>query len=271
MADEINIKSEDVHVINGRKKTATITVSEFASAISDHTIHGLRPEANPDNTKWIVGNALSNICVVELKPELRWIKWISDDSPVLFGPGVITEDRQLSTPYVVVIVPFRRQRILPRVQVFYRNEPLRTLDGDGGMLYWPNLLNVSPNAYGCLSWFCTQYLKINRIRAGIPAGLEEVCHYLFAGDFSKSSEAHEGESTMSKAVADGIDSRVTDVNRWQEHSLKEPQFVLSVDWKSTENTVRDIIEQELKQQKVKPVPHKASELVTLALRKKKKK
>ena len=106
-------------------------------------IHGLSPAPLPDNVKWMVQLGKLTICIVQLTPEWRWANWLADNSPVPFGEDAIYNQRKLATPYVVLKVPFLRDRVIPRVEVFYRNGPLRRLDGEGGTLYWPNLLNVS--------------------------------------------------------------------------------------------------------------------------------
>jgi hypothetical protein len=197
---------------------------------------------------------------------LRVIQWISDESPVPFGPEATARPRRLATPYVILKVPFRRKRIQHRVEVFYRTQPLQSLRGPGGQLSWPNLLNVSPRAHGCLCWFCTQYLEQEGPLRGITAGLDAVTHHLWGGQFNFSSEAHEGQSCFSKARDEGIDPRVTDIDRWEAASLADPRFVLHVNWAATGCDVQTLVLSELSAQGLEPYPNSLSHLATQVLR-----
>jgi hypothetical protein len=267
MSERIEIEGEGAHIKNGQPQATELSVEAFARLVSKYTLQGAEPEPNPDHAKWIIRCGSATLLIAEQKPELRWAKWIAPDSPAPYGPAATMTERRLATPYVVLSVPFLNDRLVhTRVQVFYRSHPLAGLDGEAGMLYWPNLLNVSPNSYGCISWCCTQHLQVQAIPPGLPAGLNEVLHHLWGGGFNLSSEAHEGKSTFSKAVADNVDPRVTDVERWEAESTKDPRFVLSVKWKATGVTVAKLIELEMKALQVKPAPTSAQELVTIALR-----
>lgn len=265
MPDKITIENDQVRLSDGQRTAAVVKVPEFSQAICHHTVRGMQPQPLADNLKWRIDCRTTSIAVVELKPELRWIRWISDDSPVPYGPEATMQDHKLATPYVVLFVPFRRGRVVHRVQLFYRNRPLEGLDGPGGTLYWPNLLNVSPHANGCLAWCCTQYLDVRAAR-DFNAGLQTVINHLWGGQFNRSSEAHEGQSTFSKAVADQVDPRVTNVARWQAASEADPDFILSVDWQSTGKSVRDVLQRELARQRVKPAPGTVEDLMTLTLK-----
>ena len=266
MSEKITIQNDQVRLTEGRRTATVLKVTEFAQAISQHTLRGLDPQPLVDNLKWRIDCRTTSIVVVELKPELRWVRWIRSDSPAPYGPHATTRDYKLAVPYVIVFIPFLRGRVVHRVQLFYRNAPLEDLDHAGGLLFWPNLLNVSPDANGCVAWCCTQFLDVNRLARNLNAGIQAVVHHLWGGQFNRSSEAHEGASTFSKAVADRIDARVTDVERWQSASEANPDFILSVKWKSTGYTVRDVLLRELRQQGVKLAPSTVEDLTTLALR-----
>ena len=266
MAERIVIEGNQAHIYNGQPDPIVLPLEVFVRNVANYTLQGVEPDPRPDNSAWLARCGAAALAIVDLKPELRWINWIAADSPASYGPNVKTTERRLATPYVVLSIPFRDGRVMPRVQVFYRNEPLRGLDGEGGTLYWPNLLNVSPNAYGCTAWFCTQYLPVREIPLGIAAGISEVVHHLWGGSFNRSSEEHEGKSTFSKAVEESVDPRVTDVDRWEAESAKDPRFVLSVNWKSTGITVGQLINSEMRVLQVKPAPTTAQELVTISLR-----
>lgn len=267
MTERITIEGEFAHLSNATTGTHSIPVERFVEGIADTMIHGLTPEPLPDNVKWFIRCGNLTVCIVQLTPKLRWIKWLADDSPQPFGPGAVYVDRQLATPYVVLKVPFRGQRIVPRIEVFYRNEPLESLAGEDGALYWPNLYNVSVNAYHCTAWYCSQYLPKLHAPIRIQTGLDEVAHHLFSAGFNASSEFHEGLSTFGLYAKENSDPRVSDVKNWEAASIQDPCFVLKVKWKPTGLTVKDMIERELKFHQAPATPKCARALGNILLRK----
>ena len=266
MAETIIIKGKSASLTTSRGAEHRVELQKFCEAISNSTIQGFDNEPNPDNVVWNVRCGPLRICIAELKPQLRLVKWLHPDSPVPFGPEAITSQRQLATPYVILKVPFLRERLLPRVEVFYRSAPLRSKDGPDGALYFPNLFNVSPHAYDCISWFCTQYLPIRKLPTGTAAGLNAVTHHLWGGDFNASSEEHEGQSTFGLTIRQEVDERVTSVERWETESQKDPRFVLSVPWLDAQVNVAQLVEREIKFHRVSTMPFTVRILGNLLLR-----
>lgn len=243
MSERIILEGKEALVTGGDGSETRAEISSLVGALQQTSVQGLDGEALADNLKWKVTSGPLTVCVVELKPQLRRIMVIEADSPMPFGPEGNYREHRLAFPFVILKVPFLKGKVVGRVELFYRNEPLRDL---GDELCWPNLLNVSPHAYGCVAWLCTQYLRQERPAPGITAGLDAVIHHLFGGGFNLSSEMHEGLSCFSKARADRIDARVTDLDRWEAESLLDPRFVLQVEWKPVGLSVRQLIETELK-------------------------
>jgi hypothetical protein len=260
MTEKIIIEGQTVQLSNGDDQSHAVALSTWMGWVSQHCLRGLTLEPIADQVKWQVSCGPAEIVVIELAPALRTLQWIAPDSPAPYGPNASSRPRRLATPYVILKVPFRRGRVLGRVEVFYRNEPLSQCNGPGGELFWPNLLNISPNAHGCTAWMCTQFLDRERRPPGITGGLNAVVHHLWGGPFNFSSEAHEGTSAFGKACADGIDPRVTDIDRWEAESIRDPRFILSVPWRSTGLDVQKLILGELAFQKLEVVPGTASSL-----------
>ena len=231
---------------NGQGLSADL--GSFVQTINRNSVVGRNHDRLPHNVCWKVDAGPLSICIVELEPQLRRLIWIDEattDFPL--GPEASYQPRRLATPYVVLKVPFLKGRIVPRAELFYRNEPLRYITDP---LYWPNLLNVSPNAYGCKAWICTQYLESERTQPGIVEGLEALLNHLWGGGFNRSSELHEGMSGFSKAKADELDPRVTDLDLWEKESIKAPRFVLTISWKPVGMTVDELIDEELRRHRV---------------------
>jgi hypothetical protein len=264
MAEKLTLQGKEA-CLSGGSGDHVILAPQFAEAVAAATLHGLTPEPAPDNTKWLARCGKLKVCIVQLTPQRRWIKWISDDSPVPFGPGATYAEYSLATPYVVLKVPFWDRHIIPRIEVFYRNRPLTKWDGKGGELFFPNLLNVSVHAYECVAWFCSQHLAAAGKAVSMQKAVDAVVHHLFGGGFNASSEMHEGLSAFGLCVREKVDERVTEVQRWAEASRHDPRFVLSVEWKTTGLTIKDLVERELKFHNLAPAPQTAAAMGNILL------
>jgi len=261
-------KTAALHMSGGTVKE--IPSKQLVETVQEYGLRGLSPEALPDNVKWKVECGPLSIYILELKPDLRSICWISPKSRADLGPKASYDQYRLATPFIVLKVPFLGGMIQPRCELFYRNQPLRRLEDE---LYWCNLLNVSPNSYHCTAWICTQYLgKELHLVPGMPAQrpgilrqLDALVTHLWGGGFNRSSEHHEGQSCFSKAVQDGLDPRVTSVDRWQKESLKDPNFVLKVAWKPTGLTVGSLLDRHIKSSGVHRDLSDTAELISTLL------
>jgi hypothetical protein len=267
--ESIRIEGKEARLNGHNGEEVCVPVDDFSLQIGNATLQGLYDVPLPDNIRWLVQCGIYKVAIFELRPELRKIDWIVPDSPAPYGPESVTAPRRLATPFVVVKVPFRRDRLFGRIEVFYRNERLQSADGDGGALFVPNLLNLSPWSHDCVCWYCTQYVDFAKVPAGVMEGLHFVANFIFSGKLNYSSEANEGKSGFSMSCAQQIDPRVTDIDRWEEASVADRDFVLSIPWIPARVTVRELIRNELKYLKAKPAPSSASDLGTLILRREK--
>lgn len=239
-----------------------VKVDKFCGLVSQNTISGLHEAPIPDNVKWVARAGQLEVYIIELKPELRSIKWIADYSPEPYGPEAEYEQRRLATPYVIIKVPVLAGQVQHVCELFYSNEPLRSIDHE---LCFPNLYNVSPNIYRVKSWFCTQYLDVKGLTAPNDI-LTEVINHVWGGGFNKSSDAHENTSGFALCKSKRIDKRVTDVNAWEQASCEDPRFVLDVKWPSAGTTVRDRLQSDLNMFNVATVPNNSNALGSILLR-----
>jgi hypothetical protein len=267
MSEKIVLEDKVARLVTSGGQQHVFELTEFAEAIAAWTVQGRTRTPLVDNVRWRITSGNAEIFLVELTPELRCVEWIDKDSPAPFGPDAVTRSRQLATPYVLLKIPFHRGRLTQRVEVFYRNSPVSDLEGAGGELFFPNLLNVSPRAYHCVSWFCTQYLPPDRLGDGTASALDAVIQHLWGGQFNASSEHNEGDSGFSLCVKANIDPRVSDVDQWEIESKKNPSFVLDISWPSAGVTVGQLIEAELVHQRAHTPPTTAAGFGNLLLRK----
>ena len=267
MSDRIVLEDRKARLSSADGSEHVVDLREFLKAISDHTVQGRVSLPLADNVRWVVSCGAVQVYIVELRPELRCLQWISDHSPVAFGPGSVTQPRTLATPYIVLKIPFRNGELIQRVELFYRNMPLTELDGPGGELFFPNLLNVSTHAYNCISWFCTQYLAPLVTHCTVAETLDAVVQHLVSGSFNYSSEHSEGGSGFSFYREKDVDPRLGNVSFWEEASRLDPSWVLTVPWISANVTIGKLIDNELRHLKASGPPSTAAALGNILLRK----
>ncbi len=267
-AEQLVVREDRVELHLPGSTVQTLPARALIEAVQVNGIRGLGSEALPDNIKWKVECGKQTIYILELKPEVRSVLWISSSSKAPYGPEAKYESYRLAFPFVVLKVPFVNGQLLESTELFYRNAPLSSLADE---LFWPNLLNVSPRSHGCTAWVCTQYLaaEMSQLAAKLRRPLTEVealhcfCLHIW-GPLNHSSEANEGMSCFGKAAMDQVDPRVTDVTRWQAASEK-PEFILGVPWKPAGHTIRSLILEQLDRFGARRELGDAAELVSLLL------
>ena len=261
-SESITIQGRGVRITGGDGAAQQGETARFVEAIYRASVRGFDDLPLPHNVAWKVDAGPLTICILELEPALRRLDIVAPDSPAPYGPSARYVGRRLATPYVVLKVPFLKGVLVPRCELFYRNEPLRHVDDP---LFWSNLLNVSPNAYSCRAWICTQYLYSRPPSPGVVAGLDALLKHLWGAGNNRSSEANEGASCFSRAVAENLDQRVISFDRWEQESIKDPRFVLDVPWRPVGLSVRELIEAELQYHRVKRDLGATAELVNIFL------
>lgn len=251
--------------LDGRK----CDVDKFCGLVSQNTVSGMYDEPIPDNVKWIVRAGKLEVYIIELKPELRRIKWVKEVPGAKRGAKQDEngyEFRKLATPYVVMSVPFYGGQLHPALELFYRTLPLTSLDDQ---LSTCNLLNVSMGRlvagnHGLKTWVCTQYLNTRGCQTKADI-LSEIISHVFGGGFNRSSDNIEGASGFSTYEAAKGDPRTRDVNTWEQASEKDPRFVLEIPWIDAKCTPRDLIQFRMKQFKAEEAPATSKALGNLLL------
>ncbi len=236
------ITLEDKVVKRGKQQ---MQVNQFCELIAQNCVTGLRDEPIPDNVRWIVESGHRAVYIVELQPELRQLIWNNHGAHRNYETHEYREigtRHTVATPYVVLMIPFLRNKIngsMDRpVRVFYRNEPLTSIDDP---VLSSNLNNVLPTGYGtresgCL---CLDRLDVNSEMSRAEV-VSAVVNHLWGGEFNM-----EYASNFAY-VADLVkDQRISNIHEWEAESKKNPGFVLDVKWPETKITIRTLINQEL--------------------------
>lgn len=264
-AEQLILEGSDYRCTGGDGGPSAGAIAELVQQVVAASRKGMHSAPLPSHgIRWLPSEGPLTVCIMELEPDLRRMMWIAADSPAKRGRAARYQPRQLATPYIVLKVPFMNDRIIGRVELFYRNQPLTSLDDE---VLWPNLLNVSPHSYHCRAWLCTQFLSAELAGAhGLTRGLDALMHHTFGlGGWNWSSDLSEGKSAFTLCRELKVDPRVTDVDAWERASLADRKFVLSVDWPRVDGglTVRELIEDEFRLARVARNLGQTSELVSL--------
>jgi len=173
--------------------------------------------------------------VIEMPPGPRQVRWIADDATDPLGADGRYEERQLSFPWVVLVIVFVGGELSNLQQAFYRNAPIESLDDALG---YTNLLNVA-KGYEQDSWVCLVNLR-NRLAALTwEQRVRAVTEHFWQAAFNRSSEMHEGNSFWGSLRK--VDRRFTSPATWEAATRAHPYFALEVQWRRTGQTLGETL------------------------------
>lgn len=215
-----------------------ITGTDYMAPASDvfDDVIGFDEKPMCDFIRWHVRRGDRQVFIIELPPAPRSLNWAREGC----GNDASYQKTPLATPYVVMKVVVQQGKITNNLitdnlgstigfssELFYRREPLR---GVSDVLFWPNLLNVSPNSYGVRAWICTQYLHHEKHDGSVMGQLDALQNHVWGAGFNRSSEEHEGASGFSWYEKHGTDPRTKDVDAWKEATLENWNYIREVEW-----------------------------------------
>lgn len=256
---EISIKIIGDRVVCKQDGRAALSssLSDFLAALLERSDHMLLPEAIPEGVVFVRRRGDAVVLVIEEKPQLRTVRWLSDESPVPYGKGAVYRAARLAFPFVVIVVALRGGAITGYQQCFYRTSSLQRLDEP---LSLPNLYNVA-EAYGLKAWLCLASLRKNLAPLSWEEKVREIRKHLWGAAFNRSSEVHEGNSYWQ--TMRNIDRRVRSLDGWEEESKKAPFFPLEVKWPPAGKTVGQVMDEMLSALSPLQFPSSAFELAQL--------
>jgi hypothetical protein len=239
MADRMILESGKISVTTEEGVSLETTEATLRDIMAQVNSPPLGGQLLPDGVKGMFWDPPHLVVVHQASPKVLPVAWITDDSPVDFGPGTQYRKVRLSFPYAITFASFVQFRgglqLTGHNELYFRNQPVRC---EADALGFPALLNVSYIDAGdrVRSWICTQHLDRHGIRDWCGQ-LQALLNHTWNGAFNRSSERHEGQS-MYQFSADTAD--LHPVARWEEASGKNPAFALGVPWKPAPLGVGDL-------------------------------
>ncbi|MBI3986088.1 MAG: hypothetical protein HY343_04170, partial [Lentisphaerae bacterium] len=178
--DEVRVQGKMISVQTPEGISGEMRLSDLLKSVTERK-DTLRSVCWPAGVRHVFSEWPMAVVVVELPAAVCRAKWISRDSPVPYGPesaGCKYDLRTLSMPYILMFATFAWHpaptgdgeagglRLTQRCEVFFRREPLHSLDDE---LLLPALLNASKyrskdNRFDVpaknIVWFCTQHAPL---------------------------------------------------------------------------------------------------------------
>jgi hypothetical protein len=170
--------------------------------------------------------------VVEMPPGPRRVGWVAEDSPAPYGARCRIVDRELSFPWIVLLLTFVDGELSGLQQVFYRPAAIQSLDD---RLHLTNLLNVT-RLPGHESAVCFDNLGRTLRRLPWAERIAVLCDHFWAAGFNHHGNLL-GDDRPLLGGAD-IDRRVVSVAAWEEATRRDPFFALRVAWPPARRRLR---------------------------------
>jgi hypothetical protein len=248
MSDRLTIEAGKLLLTTDEGRQIELPEEQLIDMLRSEIEPPVNGAALPDGIKFMAWRA-PLLCVVHQWPaHVRQMRWITDDSPIPYGPGAVFQMRRLSIPYAVTFaVYFQRGSALHLTgsnELYFRNEPLRSKNDTLG---YPALLNVSKidTPKRSRAWICTQHLHHDP-RSDWTCQLGALLDHTWNGAFNRSSEHHEGASWY--GASEGIHPELHPIERWEHATVVNDAFALSVPWKPAPLNVGQLMDSMLDEQ-----------------------
>ena len=186
----------------------------------------------PDKTRFFLKRGSRAIFVIQHSPQVRTTRFDGEfvqrefeSSRENHTENATKRSFELAFPYVVAVIHFC-QGVYSKLSVFYRKEPLRSIDDE---LFFNNLPNGSREV-------CLGGLHVN---SNLPMHLQ--CDELLGRYYDG---IHNTDMIDHYTSAKDCDPRLRSIWEWERQSALDPYFMTSVDWESLGNmTIRSIMKE----------------------------
>ena len=205
---------------NAVEEFQNAAISEIEKRDSNGLLDPEQLDVLPHGTRYILKHGKASIVVVEEPPQVRTLHFtgyfLREDTHRLKRHKVSSlryGSMRLALPYTVFMFMFS-ENSLHSMMLFYRNEPIRSLEDE---MYLSNL----PNTW-CDGFVCHGFRGC--LKGSISEKVETVLSHFWQSVFN-TDLMQQNYKPMTKR-----DKRFRDIWRWEKASAENPLFVLNVDW-----------------------------------------
>jgi len=212
----------------------------------------------PSGVKFFSFQGDVGVLVVELEPGVRQVRWVrgfrSEDWELRSKYSAPYDDRRLSFPYVVLVLPFFSGALdRRRCQVFYRRKSLKSWEDK---LLMTNLLNVA--AFGEFVSYLSMGGYVQARGLSWQEAVEAAVRHFWWSEFHWGADRTFGISHFTAASNQRLDPAIISVEAWEEASSGSSRFMLEIPWPETGHTVLSAVQLAFSQ-----MPAQAINLVNL--------
>ncbi len=237
---------------NGQEKEIKrVLLRDLIKKIKGENIGQIQTPTLPNGARYYARQKDAEIIVIETPPQTRTIVW-SEQSISGFQKEKEHKRYTLSFPYMVFVFKIVESEVLycnPFPRLFYRNEPLTSLDD---VLLHTNLQNVSFN----YNWLCMHPKEIQ-------GDLKKKIEHFLAEFWNEAFTNNMGVDDFYFTVNQALDKRINSIEAWENESRNDSLFAVKVNWLKTDLTLRNVIDGMLKDETEKREIKDASDLIDI--------
>jgi len=190
--------------------------------------------------------------VVEQPPQVRTVDWINDgEDPSLPTDAYVR--RRFAFPYLVFVLSFDDAELDGYQLRVYVTSPLASLESP---LLEANMLNVTTGRDSPASWLCIGRQEVAAL--DWPDKVESALRSFWATPFNLDFEAPRGSGYTRLR---SLDPRVRSAVAWEQASLDDPLFPLSVPWPAAGLSLAEAVEETLRMAVPAQFPTKLQDIV----------
>ena len=258
----IEIEGEEVRLyLDGageRRLDRRVGVERLVDAIArmDREVRGERTPLLAPGVLYFEQRGPKTVVVVQQPPRVRRVRWIAD--PDSTSAAEEYRERALAFPYVVILLSFDGAGLDGRGQLYYRAEPLGSLEDE---LLQPNLLNVTQGNDTPHCWLCLGRLDMQDLPWSERIGRS--LEFLWQSGFNYDFEVPRG-SCFTRAR--DLDPRIATVEEWERSSCANPLFSLEVPWPAIGVTLAGAVAASLQGAPRLTLPRSSQDLADLLYR-----
>lgn len=253
--DEVRLYLDDVEA---RRLDRRVAVDHFVDEIARlaREVRGERTPLLAPGVLYFEQRGPKTVVVVQQPPQVRRVRWIADPDSTTAAEEY--RERALAFPYVVIVLSFDGASLDGRGQLYYRAEPLNSLEDE---LLQPNLLNVTQGNDTPHCWLCLGRLEMGSLSWSdrIARSLE----FLWQSGFNYDFEVPRG-SCFTRAR--DLDPRIATVEAWERTSREHPLFPLEIPWPATGVTLAGAVAASLQGATRLTLPRSGQDLADLLYR-----
>ena len=232
----LEIAGDRVRWVHDNAPVVEAPLGSVLALLRDRLGYDALPDAMPEGVRFLRRRGQAVVLALEDQPQVRTVRWLTDDSPEPKGEGATYWTVRLALPFVVMVVAFFGGALTGIQELFYRTRPLRNADDS---LSQPNMLNVAASG-GRPCWLCLKALTTDLAPLPWDEKIREIREHVWGATFNRSADLRTGQSSY-WTVMRGLDPRVATIEAWEAATREDRFFPLHVAWRPDGRSIGQVM------------------------------